>query len=87
MSPLHVAVIMYFDVSLLVTKCSSNQKFRKIHRKIRMLPESLLISLIHKAWVDLINGETATGGILEKSGILKNLANSTVKHLCWSMEL
>ena len=70
MNPFHVAVIVYFDVSHLVTERSSHQsgqkclqKLRKIHRKIPVL-ESLHISLIHKAWVDLINAEAATGGVL-----------------------
>ena len=80
MNPMHVAVIVYFDVLHLVTECNSNEKFRKIHRKIPV-PESLHINLIHKAWVDLINAEAAAGGVLE------NLANFTGKHLCWSMEL
>ena len=43
--------------------------------------ESLHISLIHKAWVYLINVKTATGGVF------KNLANFIGKHLCWSLLL
>ena len=61
-------------------------KFRETHRNIPV-PESLHISLIHKTWVDLINAEAATGGVLQKKGVLKNLANFIGKHLCWSMEL
>ena len=40
------------------------------------VPESLHISLIRKAWVDLINAEAATGVVLSKKGVLKNLAIS-----------
>ena len=45
-------------------------QFRKVNRKIPV-PETLHISLIHQAWVDLINAEAATRhGSVEK-GILK----------------
>ena len=81
MTPLYVAVIVYFDVSHLVTERSSHRRWSIT------VPESLHISLIHKAWVDLINAEAATGGVPSKNSILKNLANFTGKHLCWSMEL
>ena len=40
------------------------------------VPESLHISLIRKTWVDLINAEAATGVVLSKKGVLKNLAIS-----------
>ena len=41
--------------------------------------ESPHISLIHKAWVYLMNVKTATGGAF------KNLVNFIGKHLCWSL--
>ena len=70
MSPLHVAVIAYFDVLHLVTERSSEWRwsitfleFRKIHRKTPV-PESLYINLIHKVWVDLKNEEASNGGVL-----------------------
>ena len=43
--------------------------------------EFLHISLIHKAWVYLMNVKTATGRVF------KNLANFIGKHLCWSLIL
>ena len=42
------------------------------------MPEPLIISLIHKAWVDLINASQ-----WNKKGVPENLANLTGKHLCW----
>ena len=51
------------------------------------VPESLHISLIHKASVDLINADAATEGVLLKKGVLKTLASFTGKQLCWSIEL
>ena len=35
------------------------------------MPESLHISLTNKAWVDLINAEADTGGVLQKKVFLK----------------
>ena len=51
------------------------------------VPESLHISLIHKASVNLINADAATEGVLLKKGVLKTLASFTEKQLCWSIEL
>ena len=48
------------------------------------MPESLHISLIHKAWADLINSEAA---MFCKKGVLKNIANWAGKRLCWSLFL
>ena len=41
------------------------------------MPESLHTSFIHKTWIDLINAEAATGGIL----LIPH------QHLCWSLFL
>ena len=49
--------------------------------------ESLRISLIRKAWVDLINAESSHWWCSVKKGVLKSLAKFTGKHLCWSLFL
>ena len=70
MSPLHVAVIVYFDVSHLVTEISRHRRWSIMFLKILQNSQENTYAgvptyqLIHKAWVDLTNAEAASGGVL-----------------------
>ena len=93
MSPLHVAVIVYFDVSHLVTERSSHRRWSIMFLKI--LENSLENTC---AGVSTYQFNSQSIGRPDKrrsshwrcsvkKGILKDLAKFTRKHLCRSMEL
>ena len=93
MSPLHVAVIVHFDVSHLLTERSSHPGWSIMFSKITQNSQENTC-----AGVPTYHFNSQSMGRPDKrrsshckcsvkEGIVKNLANFTGKHLCWTMKL
>ena len=93
MSPLHVAVIVYFDVLHLVTERSSHQRWSIMFLKIlQNLQENTFAGVSTYQFNSQSMGrpdkhKSSHWRCSVKEGVLKNLANFTGKHLRWSFFL